>query len=292
MADRQWAGTTFGSGWMHRYLIQILRVLDVRVLYVFCDIFVVPICMVFSHGRKTAFAFYHKTLGCGFLKASWMTYRNHCLFSQVVIDRFAMYAGKRFNVELEGDENFQALYGKDEGFVQLSSHIGNYEIAGYSLPSERKCIHAVVYSHEKESVMRNRGSMFGKTNVSMIELKEDMSHLFEINQALSNGDIVSFPTDRHMEGARCVIKDFLGAPAKFPQGPFSVATMKGVDVLSVNVMKVSLKKYRIYLTPLPYDKNAPRKEQISQLGARYVKELERIVRIYPLQWYNFFDFWA
>lgn len=292
MADRQWAGTTFGNGWMHRYLIRILQFLDVRVLYAFCDIFVVPMCLMFSHGRKTAFDFYYKRLNYGFLKSCWMTYRNHCLFSQVVIDRFAMYAGKRFKVELEGDENFQSLYRKDEGFVQLSSHTGNYEIAGYSLPSEKKCIHAVVYSHEKESVMQNRGNMFGKTNVSMITLKEDMSHLFEINQALGNGDIVSFPTDRHMEGARCIYEEFLGSPASFPQGPFSVATMKGVDVLAVNVMKEGLKKYRIYLTPLRYDKNAPRKQQISQLCAEYVKELERIVRIYPLQWYNYFDFWA
>lgn len=292
MADRQWAGTTFGSGWMHRNLIRLLRIVDVRVLYVFCDIFVVPVCLVLNHSRKTAFSFYHERLGFGFLKSCWMTYRNHCLFSQVVIDRFAMYAGKRFKVKFEGDENFQALYRKDEGFVQMSSHIGNYEIAGYSLPSERKCIHAVVYPHEKESVMQNRGNMFVKTNVGMIALKEDMSHLFEINQALGNGDIVSFPTDRHSEGARCVTENFLGAPAKFPQGPFSVAAMEGVDVLAVNVMKASLMKYRIHLTPLLYDRNTTRKEQISRLCGEYVKELERIVRRYPLQWYNFFDFWA
>ena len=84
----------------------------------------------------------------------------------------------------------------------------------------------------------------------------------------------------------------LGDEAKFPQGPFSVAAMRGVEVLAVNVMKAGLKKYRIYLTPLAYDKTLPRKEQVGQLSRAYVAELERMVLRYPTQWFNFFDFWA
>ncbi len=292
MTDRQWAGNTFGNGWMHRNLIRVLRFVDVRLLYVFSDVFIVPVCLLLNNSRRTAFSFYHSHLGYRAIKAAWLTYRNHCLFSQVVIDRFAMYAGKKFEVEIAGEDYFKQLATRDEGFVQLSSHVGNYEIAGYSLDSFRKRIHAVVSPLEKESVMNNRNSMFGKTNVCMIVLRDDMSHLFEIDNALSGGDIVSFPADRHMEGARCIEALFLGKKALFPQGPFSVATMRGVDVLSVNVMKDGVKRYKIYLTPLHYDKEAPRKLQIEQLCNSYVTELERIIRIYPTQWYNFFDFWA
>ena len=292
MAGHQWIGATFGNGWMHKYLIRVLRVMDVRLLYLFTYIFVVPFCVLFNRSRKTAYSFYRTRLGYGAAKSCWMTYRNHCLFAQVVIDRFAMYAGKSFDVKIVGDDCFKRLESMDEGFVQLSSHMGNYEIAGYSLKSDRKAIHAVVYSFEKESVMRNRNSMFVRTNVSMIALKDDMSHLFEIDEALSRGDIVSFPSDRHMEGTRCIKASFLGAEAKFPQGPFSVATMRGLDVLAVNVMKEGARKYRIHLTPLAYDRNASRKEQVAQLCQAYVSELERIVRLYPAQWFNFFDFWA
>ena len=292
MAGRQWIGATFGNGWMHRNLIRLLRVTGVRPVYLFSDIFIVPFCVLFNGSGKCAYRFYRSRLGYGRLKSAWYTYRNHCLFSQVVIDRFAMYAGRSFDVEIVGNEHFRRLEAGDAGFVQLSSHIGNYEIAGYSLKSDRKAIHAVVYSSEKESVMNNRNSMFVKTNVSMIALREDMGHLFEIDEALSRGDIVSFPSDRHMEGGRCLKAMFLGKEAGFPQGPFSVASMRGVDVLAVNVMKEGLKKYRIYLTPLPYDRDASRKEQVNSLCRGYVEELERMVRMYPTQWFNFFDFWA
>lgn len=291
MAQRQWAGTTYGNGWMHRYLIRFLRYIDVRFFYVFTAIFVVPVCLVTNRSRKTAYHYFRTVLGNGRCRSAWLTYINHCMFSQAVIDKFAMYAGKRFEVEVVGFDTFHALADREEGFLQLSSHIGNYEIAGYTLVSDKKAINAIVYADEKASVMQNRNSMFAKTNIRMIAIRPDMSHLFEIDKALCNGDIVSFPTDRSMGEARCVECMFFGRKARFPQGPFSVAAMRGLDVLAVNVMKAGVKKYMIYVTPLQYDKGQPRKEQIRQLSQAYVEELEKRLRQYPTQWYNFFDFW-
>lgn len=292
MSRRQWGGSTFGNGWMHANLIRILRHVDTRVLYVFSDIFVVPFCLLFNKSRKYSYRFFRNSIGCGFWKSCWFTYRNHCLFAQVVIDRFAMYAGKRFDVSVEGIEQFKELESKDEGFIHLSSHIGNYEIAGYTLNSTEKKIYAVVYPHEKESVTRNREHMFSKTNVDMIAMGQDMAYLYEIDSAISNGDIVSFPSDRFMEGSRYIELSFLGKKAKFPLGPFSVTTMRGVEVLAVNVMKTGLGKYRIFVTRLPYDKSAGRSDQIRQLSRAYVSELEKMVRQYPLQWFNLYEFWS
>lgn len=291
MAQKQWAGTTYGSGGLHKSLIWTLRFIDVRLLYLFASVFVVPVCLILNDSRRTAYRYFRDRHGYGRIRAAWATYINHCKFAQVVIDKFAMYAGKKFEVEVIGMDRFNELASKDEGFLHLSSHIGNYEIAGYTLVSERKTINAVVYAHEKASVMENRNNMFTKTNIRMITLRQDMSHLFEIDQALCNGDIVSFPNDRFMGQAKCVECTFLGKTAKFPQGPFSVATMRGLDVLAVNVMKTGLVKYRIYVTPLQYDKEAPRREQLRQLSQAYVAELEKRVLEYPEQWYNFFDFW-
>lgn len=289
--ERQWAGTTYGNGRMHKWLIQTLRFMDNRLLYLFAYIFVVPVCLVLNRSRKTAYFYFREVLHYGRLQAAWATYVNHCRFAEVVIDKFAMYAGKKFYVEVEGLDKFNALAAREEGFLHLSSHIGNYEIAGYSLVSENKTIHAVVYAGEKASVMENRNSMFVKTNIRMILMKPDMSHLFEIDNALVKGDIVSFPTDRNNGSARSIERLFLGKMARFPQGPFSVATMRGVDVLAVNVMKEGWSRYHIYVTPLPYDKEASRKEQLRQLSEGYLAELEKRVKQYPTQWYNFFDFW-
>ena len=292
MAEQEWAGTTYGNAWMHKWLIRMLRHIDVRILYLFVAIFVIPVCLVLNPSRGIAYRYFRRRIGYGRLKSAWKTYVNHCLFGQVVVDKFAMYAGKKFDVEVENYNEFlERASREEEGFVQLSAHIGSYEIAGYTLDVEGKSFNALVFAGEKASVMQNRNKMFADTNINMIAIQPDMSHLFEIDKALTDGGIVSMPADRINGSQKCIEHVFLGAKAKFPLGPFSVATMRGLDVLAVNVMKDSLTSYKIYVTPLAYDKEASRQEQIRQLSSAYVAELEKRVRQYPTQWYNYFEFW-
>lgn len=291
---REWAGTTYGNQWMHARLISLLRIIDVRWVYVFAAVFIVPVCLLINsnHSRTFTYRYLRRRIGQGRLKAAWNTYVNHCLFSQVVIDRFAMYAGKRFRVEVEGYGHFKALEKGEAGFVMLSSHIGNYEIAGYTLRSEHKAMDALVFGGEKATVMAERGRLLGGDNIHLIPVLPDMSHLFLINNALADGHIVSMPADRVVGSNKTVAISFLGGEAKFPLGPLRVVTMRGLDVLAVNVMKTSAKAYTAYVSPLTYDKAAPRDEQVRQLAVSYVAELERRVRQYPAQWYNYFDFWT
>ncbi len=291
MAEQDWAGTTYGNDWMHKWLIRMLRIIDMRILYLFVAVFIIPVCLVLNPSRGIAYRYFRHRIGYGKLKSAWKTYVNHCLFGQVVVDKFAMYAGKKFKVEIENYHEFLDRADRKEGFVQLSAHIGNYEIAGYTLVCENKRLNALVFAGEKASVMRNRGKMFADTNISMIAISPDMSHLFEIDQALKDGEIVSMPADRINGSPKFIEHYFLGAKAKFPLGPFSVATLRSLDVLAVNVMKTSLRSYKIFVTPLPYNKEATRQEQIRQLSSAYVAELEKRVRQFPTQWYNYFEFW-
>lgn len=289
--ERNWAGTTYGNGWMHKWLIRMLRYSDVRLWYAFVAVCVVPVCLLVNPAQKIIYHYFRKRWHYSKVRAALATYRNFYLFAQVVIDKFAMYAGKHFNIEIVGNEHFLALASREEGFVQLSAHVGNYEIAGYSLVAEKKRFNALVFGGEKASVMKNRNKMFANTNINMIGINADMSHLYEINSALANGEIVSMPGDRIFGSEKSIETDLLGATAHLPAGPFRVATMRGLDCLAVNVMKTGAKSYRIYVSPLIYNKQAPRPEQVRGLADSYARELERIITMYPEQWYNFFEFW-
>ncbi|WP_343285804.1 lipid A biosynthesis acyltransferase [Bacteroides sp. An269] len=247
--------------------------------------------MILNPSRKIIFHYMRKRMQFGCLRSAWYTYLNHCLFAQVVIDKFAMYAGKRFEVKVVGYDAYLRLLEKPDAFVQLSSHIGNYEIAGYSLKADKKAFNALVYWGEKESVMKNRMFLFKDTHIRMIPVSPDMSHLFDINAALSKGEVVSIPADRIWGSPKKLVKYFLGGEASFPYGPFSIATMRSLDVVAVNVMKTAAKQYTIYITPLLYNKEANGKARIEELSDAYVKELEKMLGLYPTQWYNYFDFW-
>jgi predicted LPLAT superfamily acyltransferase len=192
---------------------------------------------------------------------------------------------------VEGFEHFQRLSQAEDAFLQLSSHVGNYELAGYTLLSDDKQFNALVYFGEKSTVMENRDKLFVDNHIHMIPVTQDMSHVFEMNRVLQNGEILSMPADRFFGSEKSISLPFLGKEARFPLGPFSVATARGINVITVHVMKSSLKGYKVYVTPLDYDKQAPRREQERQLAGAFVNELERILKMYPAQWYNYYEFW-
>lgn len=296
MSDKksnEWAGTTYGNGWMHKWLIRFLKVVDVRLLYAFACVFVIPpTMMVNAKARRTIYDFYRRGFKYGPLKAAWMCYRNHCAFAQTVTDKFAMYAGKKFSISIDGYEHFKALSEQPEGFVQLSSHTGNYEIAGYSLVAENKPVNALVYGGEKASVMANRNKLFDSNNIRMIPMTGDMSHLFMIDKALADGEILSIAGDRVFGSPKVFDIDFLGLPAQFPQGPFLIAAIKGLPMLYVTVMKTGLKKYHITVHRIPAGEEKNSRVRAKNMAEAYVKLLEDTVRRHPAQWYNFFEFWT
>ena len=246
MTEKKWEGTTFGNSLMHKWLIKLLRGIDIRIIYFFTYVFVIPPCLL-RPGFKPIYHYFRERWKLSPIKAFIKTYQNHYMFGQVVIDRFAMYAGKRFHMDIEGYDHFLSLAKQQDGFILLSSHIGNYEIAGYTLVAEDKPFNTLVFFGEKQSIMDYRNQMFADTNIRMIPVKEDMSHLFLIDHALQQGETVSMPADRILGSKKSLKVTLLGADAQIPMGPFAVATMRGLNVLAVNVMKTSVKGYKIYV---------------------------------------------
>ena len=293
LADQQhiaWQGKTDGTPWMQRTLVSLFRWMPLGVLYGVMAL-VVPFYMLLDRkGYKASYAFARKRLGKGPVSAFLYVYRNEYRMGQVVLDRFAAFAGKRFELERTGVESFYELAGAGRGFLMLSSHTGCFELVGLQLPSPVR-INALVFPGETETVMRHRDLLFRQTNVSMIAANEDLSHLFRINNALADGQIVSMPGDRVFGARRTVRSLFFGQPAAFPSGPFSLALQREVPVLAVMVMKEGRRRYHVYaeqLSPV----GETRAERLQSLSDAYARMLERIIRRYPDQWFNFYDFWA
>ena len=91
-------GITFGSAWMYKALIRMLTFINIKVLYAFMAVCVIPVTLVFSSGARLAFRYFRDRRGYGWWRSLRATYVNHCLFGQTVIDKFAMYAGRKFRI--------------------------------------------------------------------------------------------------------------------------------------------------------------------------------------------------
>ena len=292
MQHNEWSGKTDGQPWMQRSLIAMFRVLPLWLLYGVMAL-VVPFYMLFSRkGYHAMYRFFRDRMGYGRWKSFWSVYANHFRFGQIILDRFGVYAGKQYHFTNEGQELMDELENLPEGFIVLSSHVGNYEIAGYSLKPKKKSFNALVYAGETATVMENRQRVFSQNNVNMIAVKEDLSHLFALNAVLDNGDIVSMPADRIFGSQKSVECQFFGAKANFPLGGFAMAVQKDVPVLAIFVMKDGMKKYHAYVRKIECNRQASKREQMAQLTQSFAEQLENIVRHYPTQWFNYFDFWA
>ncbi|GHT01328.1 lipid A biosynthesis acyltransferase [Bacteroidia bacterium] len=295
MEKRKWAGNTGGSFLGQWGLIALFKFFDIRVGYFLMSL-VVPFYMLFA--AKHAKAIYHyfrQQINYSCFKSLIWTYKNHFVFGQVILDRFAVFAGKKdiFDVKLVGYEHFLRLADGEKGFIIAGSHIGNFEIGGYFLRSEKKKFNALVYAGETQTVQNNRAKVLGRNNIHLIPLLPDMSHLFAVNAALQKGEIVSMPCDRNLGSAKSVECDFLNGKADFPIGAFALATTFEVEILSVFVMKTAAKKYTIYVRPLKIDtkENETKREKTASYVRAYVKEAESIVKEYPEQWFNYYEFW-
>ena len=291
MPGKEWKGSTAGTPWMHRWLIRSLRVLPLRFVYAGAVVFVIPFCMLFAHkGYISIYHFFRRRLGQKSLRAFWNTYVNHCHFAQVIIDRFYVYGGGRFDFEIENYDLYLRLAAESGGFVILSAHVGNYEVAGYTLAAKTKRFNALVYGGEAQTVMQNRSHILTQNNIRMIPIQGDMSHLFAMSNALAEGESVSIPADRIFGSPRHVECPLFGETARLPLGPFAIAAQRDVPVIAINVMKESAKKYHIYIKQLEAEGNTLR-ERSRNLALQYAKNLEETIKDYPTQWFNYYEFW-
>lgn len=284
------ATVTPGSGWMYRLLIWLLKKTDIRVFYVIMSVFIIPVTLIVSPGARLTYHYYHLRRKYGVAKAIWATYRNHCIFGQTVIDKFAMYAGHRFEVKYTGLEKYNEIAASDKPLIQLSAHIGCNEIIGYSLRVPKKC-NVLVYGGENEALMNYRKELFEKMNMNMIPVGTEDADIEEMVACLERGEALSVFADRFSNPKKVVTSKLLGYDVKLARGPFSLAVNMGVDVYMVTAMKEKDGSYSASVKFLEYDKSLSHREQRQQLADQYTAEIDRILEIYPLQWFNYFNLW-
>ena len=264
-------------------------------LYVFYGFtFIVTLFYLITNRReyKAIKSFYRRVFGMSSIKGTIYAHRNFYTLGKIVMDRFSAYGGRKFDIDVENKEQYDELENGDEGFVQLSSHVGNYEMAGYMKPFERKKLNVLVYSGETETVMKNRKRIFDANNIAMIISDGSINHIYEINNALERGEIVSIPADRIHGSAKKLEVPFFDGKIALPMGPFIVAAQRDMAVTIPFVIKKSATRYAIYTTIFRLSdkqKEAPLREKAAIIAAFYAKQLENVVREHPLQWFNYFD---
>jgi len=288
-----WQGRSKGSALGYSIFVTIIKKAGIRTAYLLLRI-VAFYYYLFSYGSsKIIFDFYHRKLKYGVPVSLYKLYRNYYLLGQTLIDKIAIMSGEgnRYTFNFDGEENLRAITSLKKGGLLLSGHIGNWEIAGYLLKRLNTRINIVMFDGEHQKIKEYLTSITGKNTANIIVIKNDISHIFEIAEALRNNELVCMHADRFIEGNKTIASNFLGERANFPLGPFLLAAKFKVPVAYVFAMKENTFHYHFFSTDVKvypaYDKD----ELISQMLKDFTKEMENKVKAYPEQWFNYYDFW-
>ncbi|MCB0452083.1 MAG: lipid A biosynthesis acyltransferase [Aequorivita sp.] len=286
----EWEGKSKGTVLGYKIFIFFIRKLGVRAAYGL--LYFVALYYVFFAGKSTRYINYYfrKRLKYSRIKSLFSIYKSYYIFGKTIIDKAAISSGlkNRFTYECDGVENIIDLLDKKQGGIMISAHVGNFEIAEFFFEEidTRSQISLVTTDAEHKNIKEYMEKVTMRSNVKFILVKEDMSHVFEINNALSNGELVCFTGDRYMKGQKLLTESLMGKEANFPAGPFLLASRLNVPVLFVYVMKETNKHYHLYA------RQAEVKNRDAQgLLKKYTESVEWMLKKYPLQWFNYFDFW-
>ncbi|RDK88730.1 LpxL/LpxP family acyltransferase [Marinirhabdus gelatinilytica] len=288
--SNEWEGKSRGTVIGYKIFIFFIQKLGVRAAYFILYFVALYYCFFAPKNSRAIYYYLRHRLKYPAVKSFFGIYRSYFKFGQTIIDKAAIASGLRdkFTYEFDGIENITNLLDKGQGGILISAHVGNFELAEYFFEDidTRSQINLVTTDAEHQHIKEYLESVTSKSNIKFILVKQDLSHIFEINTALGNGELVCFTGDRYFEGSKFLTETLLGEEAKFPAGPFLLASRLKVPVLFVYVMKETAKHYHLYArTATVTHRDA------QDLLKKYTKSVEGILNLYPLQWFNYFNFW-
>lgn len=286
----KWNGKSKGTPLGYQIFIFFIKNVGVKFAY-FILFFVAFYYLLFSkEGTRSGILYFRNRLGYPKLQSYFKVYKNNFVFGQTIIDKYAILLGQRnqFTYEFDGEEILFDLLKEKKGGILISAHVGNFEIAEFFLSEidEFSQINLVTTDNEHKAIKQQLETLSAKSNIKFIIVKEDMSHIFDINNALSNNELICFTGDRYFEGTKTLSSELLGADAEFPAGPFLLGSRLKVPVVFVYVMKETSTHYHLYTRKAEF-KNRNAQDLLNQ----YTKSVEWILKKYPYQWFNYFDFW-
>lgn len=290
--EKDWSGKTGGTKGMQQSLISIFRHVDTRWMYWLVALWLLGSIVFQPTSRKGIWHYWRRHRGKGVGASVWHLWRHYWAFADAILDRFAAYSGRQYSIRVEGGELMDELQAQPGGFMVVSSHVGNQEMAGYSIRS-KKPMNVLLYLGDTATVNENRERLFAAHGLRFLPMQADGSHIFEMHQVLERGEVLSIHGDRLFYGAKSMRAAILGGEALFPEGPFRVAALEHVPVLTMFVMREGAGRYTLYIRSLSCegDDRLSKKELTRQLLTRYICEMEQILEKYPYQWFHFYEFW-
>jgi predicted LPLAT superfamily acyltransferase len=226
-------------------------------------------------------------------------FKHFMQFSVSILDKVACwYDPARFKVKFPKREMLLAAVAEGRGVLLLSAHLGNLEVAraiSTAVPNLRG--NALVYTANARKVnamLEQTNAAYPQRLIQVQQIGPDTALM--LREKIAAGEVVVMVGDRTpvAQQSPLVQVEFLGHPAPFAIGPYVLAHVLECPVYLFFCVREG-RGYRIYMEPFAERIRLPRKgrsEAAAVWAGRYAQRLAQYATRFPLQWYNFYDFWA
>jgi lauroyl/myristoyl acyltransferase len=182
---------------------------------------------------------------------------------------------------LEGEENLRSAIDAGRGVILVTGHVGNWELGGAVFGHYGVKVNVVTLPDGSRQIDAIREAYRGQNAIHTIVLDGSPFASLEMRGALMRGEMVAMLVDRWGK-ADGVTAPFFGRELCLPRGPFVLSRVTGAPILPAFVVRDGASHRGILEPPLVVvdDDLGPSAQRVSAA-------IERVIRRFPEQWYNF-----
>ncbi len=226
------------------------------------------------------------------------SWRHLFLFATTLLDQL-LAVGGRYPLErvaVFGEEAVEAYLAGGRGAVIVTAHTGCLEMCRV-LARRNPRLRLTILVHTRHAEQFNR--MLERLDPTRPERLVEVSEIgpataVELERRIDAGELVVIAGDRvPLAGGRTVTVPFLGAPARFPVGPYVLASLLRCPLYLLTCHHAGA-GYRIETTLLAERVALPRGEReaaFARHAAAYAAALGSLLAQSPFDWFNFHLFW-
>ncbi|MCB5188039.1 glycosyltransferase family 2 protein [Methylobacillus caricis] len=232
-------------------------------------------------------------------KPGWCrSFRHMLAFARSGLDKLGAWAGEVQPLDFPQQGQMDALLASGKGAMLIGAHLGNLEMMRAIASIHGKTtINAVVYTEHAQRfnrILENTNDSFSVNLLQVSNFGADTAIM--LKEKIDQGELLVIVGDRTppAENGRVSEANFLGMPAPFAQGPFILASLLECPVYLFFCLQQG-NGYRIHFEHFSDEIKLPRRDRQQALRT-YIQQYAQRLEIYclqaPLQWFNFYDFWA
>jgi predicted LPLAT superfamily acyltransferase len=232
---------------------------------------------------------------------SWQTGLQHYMsFAGKALDSFIAWTdpARSGPIKFASSSELDHLAEVGAGVLLIVSHLGNAEFCRAGLTAHfKRRVNVLVHTQHANlynGLIRSLRPDVEHHTIQVTEISPQTA--IELKDCVERGEWLAIAGDRtpvHGQARTCRVP-FLGAEASFPVGPYILASLMGCPVYLMFCLREG-SVHNVHFEKLADSVSLPRSDReraLAKLAARYAQRLEHYCLQAPLQWYNFYDFWA